>query len=134
MGLYTDRGYNLQTAKESCANEIEQWYGGATLDTFDCNTLGSIYRYECNEAAQLRFINGKVSNLPIDLMCGPVLVADQDPVWQWLSHTAVECGKVHQAYLEFSKDAAMQYKAFKAQLIAAATVLEVDAIITALWG
>jgi hypothetical protein len=134
MGFYTDRGSDLKSAKDGCILEIESWYGGATLDAFDCNILGPTYRYECNEAAQLRFINGKVSNLPIDLMCGPVLASDQDPLWDWKSHSAVECGKVHSAYLAFSKDAGVQYRTYKEQLIAATTVLEVDAIWSALWG
>lgn len=134
MGFYTDRGDTLQSANDSCAAEIESWYGGATLDTFDCAVLGSAYRYECNEAAQLRFINGKVSNLPIDLMCGQVPAdPEADPAWGWKSHSAVECGKVHLAYLAFSKDASLLYNGYKQQLASATTVEQVDAIWNALW-
>lgn len=134
MGFYADRGTSFADAKAACGGEIESWYGSATLDTFDSNVLGAVWRYECSEAAQLRFLNGKTANLPIDLMCGPVLAPDADPVWRWMSHTAVECGKVHNGYLQFSKDAALQYSAYKTQLAATTTIAEVDAIMAVLWG
>ena len=135
MGFYTDRGDSVADAKNACGLEIESWYGGATLDVFDCNVVGTMYRYYCSEADQLRFINGKVSNLPIALMCGPVPAqADQDPVYAWKQHTAVECGKVHNAYLEFTKATSAEYRNFLTQLAAATTVAEVDVIFAALWG
>lgn len=133
MGIYADRGYTVQQAKDACIAEIESWYGGATLDTFDCNVLGAVHRYECNEAAQLRFLHGKTSNLPITLMSGPVLAPDVDPIWNWVSHTATECGKVHGAYLEFIKQSALDYANFKTQLAAATTVAEVEAVFNAVW-
>jgi hypothetical protein len=135
MGLYTERGYTLLESQQAIATEIEAWYGGATLDTFDCNVLGAMYRYECNEAAQLRMINGKVSNQPITLMCGQVPVdPESDPAWGWVSHSATECGKVHTAYTQFMASAATEYQSLKAQAAACTTVQEVEAIFTHLYG
>jgi hypothetical protein len=136
MGLYAERGYDLAEAKNAMSLEIEAWYGGATLDVFDCAVLGGVmHRYECNEAAQLRMISGKVSNQQITLMCG-VVPADPetDPVWGWKAHTATECGKVHTDYTKFVADAATNYIALKSQLNACTTVLQVDAMFAALMG
>jgi hypothetical protein len=135
MGLYTERGYTIEEAKQAMLGEIETWYGGATLDTFDCNVLGTMHRYECNEAAQLRMINGKVSNQPITLMCGQVPAdPESDPVWGWLSHSAAECGKVHTAYTQFIASSAVRYQELKAQAEACTTVAEIDVMFHALWG
>ncbi len=129
MGVYIDRGYTIEEARQSALHEIESWYGGATLDTFDCAVLGPVYRYECDEAAQLRFLNGKTGNQPIQLKCGPVLAPDQDPEWVWLQHTATECGKVHTAYLAFSADAALLYSQYKATVPTLNTVQAVETFV-----
>ena len=130
MGMYIDRGYDLATAKMVMLGEIEAWYGGATLDTFDCNILGSVYRYECNEGAQLRMISGKVSNQPITLICGQVPAEpDTDPTWGWLEHTATECGKVHTAYAQFMASSAVNYTNYKAAANAATSVAAVEAVL-----
>lgn len=135
MGLYTDRGYTLEEAKGALLLEIESWYGSATLDTFDTAAgLGSLYRYECNEAAQLRMIHGKTSNQPITLRAGPVLAADQDPAWDWVAHTATEAGKIHTAYVQFSAGAAVTYQAYKDQVPSLTSVAAADSLLNTIWG
>jgi hypothetical protein len=131
MGLYIERGYNLQTAKEAIEAEILAWYGGAALDTFDCSVLGAAHRYECNEAAQLRFINGKVSNSPIMLTCGDLtgVPSDEDPVWGLKQHTATECGKVHTAYTQFASSIDLQLATYRQQAAAATSVEQVELIL-----
>lgn len=130
MGLYIDRGYTLAEAKTALLIEIDTWYGGATLDTFDCNVLGSLYRYECNEGAQLRMISGKVSNQPIPLICGQVPAQpDADPAWDWLVHTATECGKVHTAYTQFISDSSLKYTNYKTAANAATTVAAIETVL-----
>jgi hypothetical protein len=134
MGLYIERGYNLVDAKQAIEAEIVAWYGGAALDTFDCNVLGPMHRYECNEAAQLRFINGKVSNSPIMLTCGQVPAdPEQDPAWTLKSHSATECGKVHTAYTQFASAIDLQFSLYKQQAAAATTVAQVEDIFYSLW-
>lgn len=133
MGLYTERGYTLEQARNSVEGEILSWYGGAALDTFDCNVLGPMYRYECNEAAQLRFINGKVSNSPIMLTCGVVPVdPEADPVWGLKNHTATECGKVHTAYTEFASSIDLRLSQLRQQAAAATTVAQIDLLLASL--
>lgn len=134
MGLYTDRGYTLEMAKNACASEIESWYGGHVLDVFDSNALGVTYRYYCSEADQLRMLNGKVANTSVQLMCGLVSQGDQPITFDWVMHTSAESGKVHTDYVQFSKFAATQYQFYKQQLNLADTVEEVDDIVLALWG
>ena len=133
MGLYTERGYTLEQARNSIEGEILSWYGGAALDTFDCNVLGVLHRYECNEAAQLRFINGKDSNSPISLACG-VVPADPeaDPVWTLKTHTATECGKVHTAYTQFASSIDLQRVVYLQQAAAATTVAQIDDLLAQL--
>lgn len=129
MGLYIDRGYDLETAKIACGMEIENWYGGEVLDVFDCDVLGQPTRYYCAEADQLRMINGKVSNTSVQLICGTVPAdTDSDPAFDWVMHTATEAGKVHSAYVQFTKNAALRYQSFKQQLAACVTVEQVEAV------
>lgn len=132
MGLYADRGYTLEQAKDLALIELDVWYGGAVLDVFDCNVLGTMHRYYCSEADQLRMLNGKVSNVSIALMCGPVPAQpDSDPVYDWKEHTSVECGKVHTAYVNFAKDASGNYSLWKSQINSATTVDAIDNILVA---
>ena len=134
MGLYIDRGYSMVDARNALLQEIESWYGGATLDTFDCNSLGSMYRYECNEAAQLRMLSGKMSNQPVTLICGQVPAEpDTDPVWGWLEHTATECGKVQTAYAQFMSSSAVKYTNYKMAANAAVTVADVEVVLLQLY-
>lgn len=129
MGFYSDRGYTLEEAKASCLGEIETWYGGKTLDVFDSSATGVNRRYYCSEADQLRMVNGRVSNTSMNLMCGIIpTVADQDPAYDWLLHTAAECGKVHTDYVQFSKAASLQRTNMINQCNAATTVAEVDIV------
>jgi hypothetical protein len=129
MGLYTDRGYNLDDAKNACGMEIENWYGSKVLDVFDSSVLGQPMRYYCSESDQLRMVNGKVSNTAVPLICGAVpLDPDSDPVYDWVTHTGTEAGKVHSDYMQFSKTVTAQYQAFKQQLTACTTVESVEAL------
>lgn len=129
MGLYTERGYDLETAKYACSSEIQNWHDARVLDVFDCNVLGSPYRYYCSEADQLRMINGKVANTAVQLMCGRVPAEpDTDPTYEWVLHTSTEAGKVHTDYVQFSKDTALQYQQLKVRLAACTTVEQVEAI------
>ena len=131
--MYTDRGYDLPTAKGACAGEIETWYGGKTLDTFDCSATGISRRYYCSEADQLRMVNGRVANTSIELMCGVIPAQlDTDPNYDWLTHSAAEAGKVHTDYVQFVKSLSTLYQALKAQLAATTTVLAVDAVLAQL--
>lgn len=133
MGLYTDRGYTLEQAKASLLGEIDTWYGGATLDTFDCNVLGSMYRYECHEAAQLKMVNGKISNTSVPLFCGQVPQdPEADPTYDWVVHTSVEAGKIHSAYVAFTQAATTAYHQLKTQANAVTTVAEADTILESL--
>lgn len=133
MGMYTDRGYDLATAKGACAGEIETWYGGKTLDVFDCSATGVSRRYHCAESDQLRMVNGRVSNTSIELMCGEIPAdPEQDPAYSWLTHSAAEAGKVHTDYVQFVKSITTKYQAMKVQLAAATTVLAVDAVLAQL--
>lgn len=136
MGFYTDRGYSLQQAKDTCLLEVESWYGGKVLDVFDTDQgLNSLYRYECNEAAQLRMVNGKISNTSVQLMCGPVPQdPETDPNYSWVTHTSVEAGKVHTAYMNFTQSITTQYNNYKTQVNNATTVAEVDAVFFSLYG
>jgi hypothetical protein len=135
MGFIVDRGYDLETAKVMAINELDVWYGGVVLDVFDCNVMGAPHRYYCSEADQLRMLNGKVSNVSMALMCGPVPAqADTDPVYQWTDHTSTECGKVHTDYVQFTKNIAVQFEAYKVQINAATTVSQVDVVFHLLWG
>lgn len=135
MGIYIDRGYNLQAAKEAIQSEIDAWYSGAALDTFDSDVLGgAIHRYECNETAQLRFMNGKVSNQPVLLSCARVPVDPEAAMdWQMVSHTATECGKVHSAYMRFSASIDAQRSTYLQQVTAATTVSAVEAVFYTLY-
>lgn len=135
MGLYLERGYTLQEARDAINAEIISWYSGAALDTFDCSVLGVPHRYECSESAQLRFINGKVSNSPVALMCANLqgVLPGEDPVWALKSHTATECGKVHTAYTQFSSSIDLQYAGFKQQAAAATTVEQIEQILFTLY-
>ena len=129
MGIYIDRGYDVQTSKYACASEIDSWFGGKTLDVFDSSATGVKRRYYCSEADQLRMVNGRVSNTSIALMCGAVPVAlDEDPVYDWLTHSAAEAGKVHTDYVQFTKDVSALYLTLKQQLVNATTVEQVEAI------
>jgi hypothetical protein len=130
MGLIADRGYDLETAKVMAINELDVWYGGVVLDVFDCNVMGAPHRYYCSEADQLRMLNGKVSNVSMALMCGPVPAqADTDPVYQWTDHTSTECGKVHTAYVNFSKEASGKYASWKSRINASTTIEQVEAVL-----
>lgn len=129
MGFYTDRGYTLEVAKGACAGEIETWYGGKTLDVFDSSATGVTRRYYCAESDQLRMVNGRVANTAIELMCGVIPAnPETDPTYDWLTHSAAEAGKVHTDYVQFVKSLASKYQSLKAQLAAASTVAEVDAV------
>lgn len=130
MGFYTDRAFDLDSAKNHMLIELENWYGQAALDTFDYEwSNGVVKRYHCNEAAQLRMINGRISNVSNDLYCGTVLNLEEDPVdWAWIVHTSVDCGKVHQAYLNFSKDISIEYNSLKQEVSNATTVAQIDTI------
>ena len=135
MGVYSDRGYDLELAKSVCGGEIETWYGGKTLDVFDSTATGVTRRYFCAESDQLRMVNGRVSNTSMTLMCGLIPAqADQDPLYDWLVHSAAECGKVHTDYVQFTKNVTTLYQNLKLQLAAATTVLEVDAVFEQLAG
>lgn len=135
MGYYTDNGYDLDSAKTLFAAELGNWYAGSCLDTFDYAVGGVVRRFECNEAAQLRMINGRISNISNTLYCGTVVDPNTDPTdWTWHEFTATECGKIHQAYLDFSKANAQTYSQLKAELAACTTVAEVDAMFTSLFG
>lgn len=134
MGIYADRGIPFESAKGACAIEIEQWYGGKALDVFDSSATGVLRRYYCAEPDQLRMINGKVSNTSVSLMCGVVPAdPDTDPAYEWVLHTSTEAGKVHTDYVQFTKEIAVQYLAFKAQLAATTTLEQVDALFYLLW-
>lgn len=130
MGFYSERGFDLESAKGHMLVELENWYGQAALDTFDYTwTNGTVKRYFCNEAAQLRMINGRISNVANDLFCGTVLTLEEDPTdWAWVAHTSVDCGKVHQAYLNFSKDISTQYNSLKTEINTATSVSQIDTI------
>lgn len=129
MGILVERGYDLVTAQGVAMVELDVWYGGAVLDVFDCDVLGTMHRYYCSESDQLRMLNGKVSNVSMTLMCGAVpAVADSDPVYEWKEHTSTECGKVHTAYVSFSKDASAKYQNWKSQIAGAETVAQVETI------
>ena len=129
MGIYTERNYTLEDAKNACAPEIESWYGNKVLDVFDSSALGPTYRYYCSEADQLRMINGRVSNTSVDLMCGIVPAqADSDPQYNWIEHSSTEAGKVHTDYVRFSRDIASLYGLLKQELVAATTVEQVEQI------
>lgn len=129
MGILVERGYDLETAKGVAMVELDVWYGGAVLDVFDCDVLGAMHRYYCSESDQLRMLNGKVSNVSMALMAGAVVAgSDSDPVYEWKEHTSTECGKVHTAYVNFSKDAAAKYGNWKSQINSAATVADVETI------
>jgi len=132
MGYYSDNGYGVEGAKASFAAEIDNWYAGSTLDTFDFTSGGVNRRFECNEAAQLRMLNGRISNVSNSLYCMTVGADPED--WGWRDFTATECGKIHQGYLDFSKAAAQQYSQLKTQLNAATTVEEIDAMFATLFG
>lgn len=132
MGFFSDRGCSLEEAKYVCLIEIDQWLGGKTLDTFDSSVLGPQHRYCCAESDQLRFINGKVANTVIDLMCGPVLSPDTDPIYAFKAHTSSECGKLQAEYVLFIKAASLAAKNFRDQVFAAATIAEVDTIFEAM--
>ncbi len=130
MGFYSDRGYDLETAKQVCASEIEAWYGATVLDVFDSSVLGQPHRYYCAEADQLRMINGKVSNTSVQLICG-LIPADPeaDPTFDWVLHSATEAGKVHGEDVQFTKVAALRYQSLKQRLAACTTVAEVEAVL-----
>lgn len=129
MGILVERGYDLETAKGVAMVELDVWYGGAVLDVFDCDVLGTMHRYYCSESDQLRMLNGKVSNVSQTLMCGQVVAgSDSDPVYDWKEHTSTECGKVHTAYVNFSKTAAANYAGWKQQIANATTVADVETI------
>jgi hypothetical protein len=129
MGIYTERNYSLEDAKNACAPEIESWYGNKVLDVFDSSALGPTYRYYCSEADQLRMINGRVSNTSISLICGLVPTQpDVDPVYDWLEHSSTEAGKVHTDYVQFSKATSTLYASLKQQLANATTVEQVETI------
>ena len=129
MGIYIDRGYDVQTSKYACATELDAWLGGKTLDVFDSSATGIKRRYYCSEADQLRMVNGRVANTAVSLMCGAVPVAlDEDPVYDWLTHSAAESGKVHTDYVQFTKDVSALYLTLKQQLVSATTVEQVEAI------
>lgn len=128
-GFYEDRGYTLEEAKNSCLGEIESWYGGKTLDVFDSAATGVARRYFCAESDQLRMVNGRVSNTSMTLMCG-VVPADPelDPTYDWLLHSAAECGKVHTDYVQFSKNASALRTQYISEVNAATTVQQVDLV------
>lgn len=127
MGIYEDRGSTLQQAKDNCLAEIEVWYGYKVLDVFDCDVLGPMYRYYCSEQDQLRMINGKISNIPITLICGLVPAdPNTDPIYTWMVHSATEGGKVHTAYMQFSNLISQQYTSFKQRIAAATTLAEMN--------
>ncbi len=133
MGMYTDRGYDLNTAKGACAGEIETWYGGKTLDVFDSSATGIARRYYCAESDQLRMVNGRVSNTSIELICGEIPSdLEADPVYSWLTHSAAEAGKVHTDYVQFVKAITTKYQSLKLQLAAATTVVAVDLVLAQL--
>ena len=128
--MYAERGYSLEQAKNAALIELDVWYGNAVLDVFDCSVLGANHRYYCSEADQLRMLNGKVSNVSMSLMCGLVPAEpDSDPIYDWREHTSTECGKVHTAYVQFSKEASGKYSQWKASINAATTVEEVDTVL-----
>lgn len=135
MGMYVDRGLSLEDAKLSGTYELEAWFSNRALSTFDCNSIGVMYRYECHEAAQLRMLNGRVSNTAVTLWCGPVPAnPEEDVVFGWNSHTSAECGKVHTAYLNFVKDTEAFFNAKKSEINAATTVQAVDDIIAQIYA
>lgn len=133
MGIYANRNYTIDDARNSVLAEIESWYGNAVLDTFDCNVLGAAYRYYCAESDQLRMLNGRTANVTQALMCGRVpAVPDAALFYEWVDHTSAECGKVHTAYVAFTKDAATRYQALKARAAATTTVAECEIILNEL--
>ncbi len=128
-GFYEGRGYTLEEAKASCLGEIESWYGGKTLDVFESTATGVNRRYYCAESDQLRMVNGRVSNTSMTLMCGIVpSVPDQDPAYDWLVHSAAECGKVHTDYVQFSKSTTLLRTQYINEVNASTTVQEVDLV------
>lgn len=130
MGFLVDRGYDLETSKSVALAELDVWYGGVVLDVFDCDILGSMHRYYCSEADQLRMLNGKVSNVSMTLMCGAVPAEpDTDPIYEWKEHTSTECGKVHTAYVTFAKDAAGKYASWKSRINSATTPAAVEVVL-----
>ena len=135
MGFYADRGVTFESARDACKIEVDTWYGGKVLDVFDSSATGTLRRYYCSEADQLRMINGRLSNSGAELMCGvPPADSDADPVYSWLQHTSSEAGKVHSDYVAFSKSSGEQRKAWLARLDAATTLAEVDAVFAEVWG
>ncbi len=132
MGIYTQRGYTLEDAKNACISEIEAWYGGKVLDVFTSTALGPAHSYQCSEADQLRMINGRVSNTSVQLMCGAI-GPDGQVSYDWKVHTAAEAGKIHTDYVQFTKDIATQYQTYKARLASATTIEQIEAIFYELW-
>lgn len=129
MGIYEDRGNTIEQAKENCQIELDVWYGGRVLDVFDCDVLGAPYRYYCAEADQLRMLNSKVANVSGPLMCGLIPAEpDTDPVYAWREHTSTESGKVHSAYVQFSKATALQYGTYKQRIASATTLTELNVL------
>lgn len=130
MGFLVERGYDVEASRGLAFIELDVWYGGAVLDVFDSNVLGEMHRYYCAESDQLRMINGKVSNVSMTLMCGVVPAEpDTDPIYEWKEHTSTECGKVHTAYVAFSKEASGKYAMWKSRIKAALTTAEVETVL-----
>lgn len=127
MGIYEERNSTLDEAKKNCLIELEVWYGGRVLDTFDCDVLGTMHRYQCTESDQLRMINGKVSGIAMPLMCGLIISAD-DPAYDLLEHTAEQCGLVHTAYVNFSKAVSTQYANYRQRINTATALAELSTL------
>lgn len=125
-GFYESRGYTLDQAKAAFAGEIEVLYSAACLDVFDSSATGMMRRYYCDEASQLRMVNGRVANVGMTMMCGVPPVGGGDPTYDWLPHTSAECGKLHSDYVAFSAAAFQTRQSRLAQLAACTSVQQVD--------
>jgi hypothetical protein len=125
MGFFEERNYSVEEAKIFLLGELEVWYSSRVLDVFDTDVLGTMHRYYCSEADQLRMMNGKVANVSMPLMCGVVpSIADNDPIYDWKVHTSAECGKVHTDYVQFALASTQQYQSWKAEIVTYTTMTQ----------
>ena len=133
MGYYTQQGYSLETAKQVGLQELVNWHAGKALDVFDCDALGQLHRYYCSESDQLRMINGKIANVSVELVCGLVpSIPDTDPIYDRVSHTSTQAGKVHTDYVQFSKDIDLAYAQYKEQISNATSVEAIETLLVSL--
>jgi len=131
MGVYTDRDYSVEISKGLLLTEIDIWLASKVEDVFDSSASGLLRRYWCSPSEQLRFINGKVANVTLDIYCSKTTpIVDEDPEYAWLAHTSAECGKLQTAYVNFSKAASQIAANARVATLAATTLAQLDTIFT----